>query len=425
MCSKFFSCCDQLQVIRLLHLPCCCCNCISCISLEEAVEIESKKVEWEEETKDEESGWQRKDNCEKLKKNADHHRQMIPVEKLLQLMNAFDEGLEEYELNKKDIVALKELAKDAKKLEETENTVKQRVQQGDKTPVNVTGFQVVCDPNGSACVFLTPDSADPDLTPDSAYIALIFDSIDSGPTPNSAYISLTFDSTDSGLTPNSAYIFLTSDSIDSGPTPGSAEPGPTPDSVDPGLTPVSADPGLTRDSADPSLTLENADPSLTPDSVDPGLTPESTDPGLKQYSADPGLTPNSTDPGLTPNKDHHKPMIPMENVLQLIHAFDAGLKDYKLNVEDVIALKEVAKYADKLKVAADAVVKIKVRKGPSNSLHHGTGFVVQCPSVNADVISAAHNAADTVDDRRLPTSDTGTFKFAVMTNFHMLRKVCD
>ena len=148
MCSKFFSCCDQLQVIRLLHLPCCCCNCISCISLEEAVEIESKKVEWEEETKDEESGLQRKNNCEKLKKNPDHHRRMIPVEKVLQPLS--DVNRQEYQLSKEDLDALKELKKDADKLKQAiDAVVKIKVKKGDRNPHHGTGLLVKRPPDST------------------------------------------------------------------------------------------------------------------------------------------------------------------------------------------------------------------------------------------------------------------------------------
>ena len=148
MCSKFFSCCDQLQVIQLLHLPCCCCNCISCTSLEEtAVEMECKKVEWEEEAKDEESGGQLKDNCEKLKKNINHHRQMIPMVNVWQLIDGNGAGLK---LNKEDAIALEELKTYPDRLKDAADAVvKIRVRKGDGNPHNGTGLLVLRPPDST------------------------------------------------------------------------------------------------------------------------------------------------------------------------------------------------------------------------------------------------------------------------------------
>ena len=297
--------------------------------------MEYKEVEWEEETKDEESGGQLKDNCKKLKKDKNHHRRMIPVENILQLMKRFDEGLEEYEFKKKDVVALKELAKDEKKLKDA--ALKIRDWKGDGNPLDGTGFQVLCSPN-SADVFLKLDT-------------------------HNADVCLPIDSEDNTT------IFHYADSIS------------------------------LLDCADAGLTSDSADADLTPNSVDADLTPT---------SADANLIPDAD----AADKHQHKQIIPMANVFQLTDAFDAGLKEYKLHKDDVIAVKEVAKYADKLKLAADAVVQIRVRKG-DGKLHNGTGLLVQRPPSppNSTAITQTPDGTD-------------TFKFAVMTNFHILKQVC-
>ena len=325
--------------------------------------MEYKEVEWEEETKDEESGGQLKDNCEKLKKDKNHHRRMIPVENVLQLMKKFDEGLEEYEFKKKDVVALKELAKDKKKLNDA--ALKIRDWKGDGNPLDGTGFQVLCSPN-SADVFLKPDTHNADVrlplySEDNT--TLISDYADSISLLDSAGAGLTSDSADANLTPNSADADL------------------TPNSIDADLTPNSADANLTPNSVDADLTFTSADANLTPDAD----------------AAD---------------KHQHKQIIPMANVFQLTDAFDAGLKEYKLHKDDVIAVKEVAKYADKLKLAADAVVQIRVRKG-DGKLHNGTGLLVQRPPSPPNSTAIAQTP-----------DGTDTFTFAVMTNFHILKRVC-
>ncbi|CAB4039824.1 Hypothetical predicted protein, partial [Paramuricea clavata] len=113
------------------------------------------------------------------------------------------------------------------------------------------------------------------------------------------------------------------------------------------------------------------------------------------------------------NKQHHERMIPLASLLELSpDNTDDILKQYKPNAlteDDVIILKTLVEgggyYKLKLlKDAADATVKIKVKKtnGSSISFRNGTGCLVKCPQ---------------------QLMKDGTFSnFAVMTNFHVVKQ---
>ena len=107
------------------------------------------------------------------------------------------------------------------------------------------------------------------------------------------------------------------------------------------------------------------------------------------------------------NSNHHKRMIPWADLLKLLEGPDEiKVENYPhaLIADDIVVLNELKQQEglkDLLKAAADAVVKIRVKK--TRGFSTGTGCLIECP-------------------RTLWQKNTFQ-NFAVMTNFHVVRQV--
>ena len=111
------------------------------------------------------------------------------------------------------------------------------------------------------------------------------------------------------------------------------------------------------------------------------------------------------------NSNHHKRMIPWADLLKLLEGPDEIKVEkypHALIADDIVVLNELKKQGSRLedlKAAAKAIVKIIVKKtiGSRTKTFSGTGCLIEWPQ---------------------KLCKDGTFqKFAVMTNFHVVKQV--